>query len=96
VESIKSCIRKDDSLARWGGDEFILITHGGVRAAETVMKRIKSKLEKYNALKERPYELNFSYGIVEMSPTKQLDFDELIMTADDRMYKNKMTKQAYQ
>jgi diguanylate cyclase (GGDEF)-like protein len=96
VESIKSCIRKDDALSRWGGDEFILITHGSAKAAETVIKRIKSKLEKYNALQERPYELNFSYGIVEMDPTKQLNFDDLIVTADDRMYKNKMTKQAYQ
>jgi len=96
VELIKSCIRRDDSLSRWGGDEFILITHGDERAAQIVIKRIKAKLEQYNSLKEQPFQLNFSYGIVEMDPEKQLDFDELITTADAKMYENKMTKQAYQ
>jgi diguanylate cyclase (GGDEF)-like protein len=96
VEVIKSCIRKDDSLSRWGGDEFILITHGGETAAQTVIKRIKNKLKKYNALKERPFELEFSYGIVEICPDNQLTFDELITRADTKMYENKMTKQAYQ
>ena len=96
VELIKSCIRRDDSLSRWGGDEFVLITHGDERAAKIVIKRIKAKLEQYNSLKEQPFQLNFSYGIVEMNPEKQLDFDELITTADSKMYENKMTKQAYQ
>jgi len=96
VELIKSCIRRDDSLSRWGGDEFVLITHGDENSAKIVIKRIKNKLKKYNELKEHPFELDFSYGIVEMNPEKQLDFDELITTADAKMYENKMTKQAYQ
>jgi len=95
VEVIKSCIRRDDSLSRWGGDEFILITHGDEKAAKTVIKRIKSKLKKYNDLKEQPFELNFSYGIVEICPDNKLTFDELITAADAKMYENKMSKQAY-
>jgi len=96
VELIKSCIRRDDSLSRWGGDEFILITHGDENAAQIVIKRIKGKLEEFNALGERPFRINFSYGIVEMDPEEELDFDDLITTADARMYENKMTKHAYQ
>jgi len=95
VEVIKSCIRRDDSLSRWGGDEFILITHGDEKAARTVIKRIKNKLKKYNELKERPFELNFSYGIVEICPDNKLTFDELITAADSKMYDNKMSKQTY-
>ena len=95
VEIIKSCIRRDDSLSRWGGDEFILITHGDEKAAKTVIKRIKGKLKKYNDLKEQPFELNFSYGTVEICPNNKLTFDELITTADAKMYENKMSKQSY-
>ena len=95
VEIIKSCIRRDDSLSRWGGDEFILITHGDEKVAQTVIKRIKNKLKKYNDLKEQPFELDFSYGVVEICPNNKLTFDQLITTADAKMYENKINKQAY-
>lgn len=39
----KSCVRSSDRLARWGGDEFIILVHGGVETAETIAKRIMAQ-----------------------------------------------------
>lgn len=38
-------IRKDDVLARWGGEEFVIITHGAtLKEAEELAKRLKEQL----------------------------------------------------
>lgn len=92
IEIIKSCIRKGDVICRWGGDEFILITPGGAKAASLIMARIKQLLKEYNDTRKSPIMLDFSYGIVEINPKLNQNLDRLLAEADKRMYQDKLSK----
>ncbi len=88
-----------DFLARWGGEEFLQLVHGGIEAGIECAKRLKKIIENINinlaigsALK-----ITCTYGVASMRSVfggerKQLDYDdimELIKTADGKLYKGK-------
>ncbi|PIE70146.1 MAG: sensor domain-containing diguanylate cyclase [Deltaproteobacteria bacterium] len=50
-------IREHDSLARWSGDEFIVLVEGGIRSAEAVAHRIRAQVG------ERNYSMETSEGL---------------------------------
>ncbi len=37
-----SCIRENDLMARWGGDEFIFLIYGDIEIATSIAERIKN------------------------------------------------------
>lgn len=88
-----------DFLARWGGEEFLQLVHGNIKAGIECAKRLRKIIEKINinlaiggALK-----ITCTYGIASArsvfgNEKKQLDFDdvmELINAADKKLYKGK-------
>jgi diguanylate cyclase (GGDEF)-like protein len=93
VSSIKSSVREVDTVSRMGGDEFLIIFPGCCEAdAEEVVKRICDKLEDYNRTGEKPFKYDFSYGLVEITLDNKLSANDAIKAADERMYKNKLSK----
>lgn len=91
VRTILSCIRKNDFIVRWGGDEFILMLHCDLADAAKVMEKIRFGVDHFNHTRKKDYILSFSYGLVDFSgPYGTLD--ELVDTADARMYENKAFK----
>lgn len=82
----KSC-RKEDIIARWGGDEFIVLLPGtSAKQAEEICQRIR------NACLNSEYskiQLNISLG----HATKEASFEdmtEVLKNAEDRMYRHKL------
>lgn len=83
-------IRKTDIFARWGGDEFMGLFY------EISKDEVSGKINKIrNSLKENPLSIEncsryarFSSGQASY-PEEGTDFDELLKTADNRMYINK-------
>jgi len=92
VELINKHVRKGDIFCRWGGDEFILITPGGIDSANLILERIKKALTIYNESKSTPYLIDFSYGMAEIDPKREQTLDSIIQEADNLMYKHKTSK----
>lgn len=85
AEIFKSHVRKSDFLARWGGEEFILLCPNTNRvqamaAAESLRKRLEAETL-YQDIK-----ITASFGVSTMS---QPDLDHLFKSADEALYRAK-------
>lgn len=83
VETIFKNIRVMDLVARYGGDEFVLVfPETTVENAELVMKRIVESLKEKN--------ISISYGMLEISEFEMID--DVYKEVDKRMYEMKKSK----
>jgi len=93
AHKLKHCFRESDIIARFGGDEFILL----IRNTSTA--DLESRLETLRTnMKEMPVEINdiklsyrFSYGLSEF-PLEGMELDRLIRLADYNLYVYKRFK----
>jgi two-component system cell cycle response regulator len=87
---IKTCLKDEDILCRLGGDEFIIIFPGSIEAdSESEIRRVIKYIELQNKNKLKPYNISFSYGIVEINHHSDKNIDEIIQMADEKMYEDK-------
>jgi len=87
---LKTCIRKGDFLARFGGDEFIILTDIDDEAAlQEMSNRIRESVQRFNSARQRPYTLNFSIGCAVYDPDSGWDKNDFIAHVDALMYENK-------
>ena len=78
--------RKEDIIARWGGDEFVLMLPCiKLFDAVTYSERIRKAIVSNESLME--YGVTCSFGVVEMK--KESTFDDLIRKADILLYEAK-------
>lgn len=90
AEQINNVVRVSDVIARWGGDEFVIILANASKGlAMDTMARFEQSLDKYNLEKNCGYDITFSYGVVEFSPDKHPTVDALLAEGDALMYKHK-------
>lgn len=91
ADCIKRSLRKTDILARYGGDEFIvLLPETDLEAATLVMEKLISAIESCEIqINESSVEkLSISYGL-SLFPQTSRNLDELIAAADKHLYRNK-------
>ncbi|MFW6271104.1 MAG: PAS domain S-box protein, partial [Bacillota bacterium] len=91
ADILKSCLRKDDTLARWAGDEFvILIPEANEKIVQELCGCIKEKIDKNNEnQKEIPLSLGIGYAIKDEF---RQNIYEIIYQAEDKVYTDKLTK----
>ena len=95
ISTVKSLIRKIDSISRMGGDEFLIIFPDCSEAdAEKVMQRGIDKLAEYDKKSKNAYKHSFSYGIMEVPMGCNMNINEVIKIVDQKMYQNKSFKNA--
>ena len=87
---LKKKCRKVDFLARWGGEEFLIVLPetslaGGERAAESMRKAIESEKIKFN---DHEISVTMSIGVA-CQNEKEMKLEELLKVADERLYKAK-------
>lgn len=88
AEKISTFIRADDSFARWGGEEFVILAHVKNPGSENVLaEKIRTKIEETGFLDSSSIKLTLSIGVA----TTKLgeSFDELFKRADKNLYKAK-------
>ena len=90
ASKLKSCIREGDTLARWGGDEFVLLLPGlqGVDTAVAIASRCLEVLKQPFRVDGEDLHVSASIG-VSASLDASLDAEAMLRNADTAMYKAK-------
>jgi diguanylate cyclase (GGDEF)-like protein len=89
AQVIMSCCRKKDIVARWGGDEFLIILpSSGNDACERVCERIRRTCSR---TAPDPIEISVSLGYATLE-NRSTDLHSLINDAENMMYSNKLTE----
>jgi len=91
AEILESSIRKEDILARWAGDEFvILLPQTEKNELEKIIKRIEDKTGKVYIIDDKNIPISIGLGrAVKVDPDK--DIYKVLNEADKNLYKNKMS-----
>jgi diguanylate cyclase (GGDEF)-like protein len=86
-ELVKS-VRRTDIVARWGGDEFVILSPNITKRDNVleIMQRINENLENISTSQMG---VSVSIGVA-MYPNEGRSFDDLLKSADKRMYNMKI------
>lgn len=92
AEAIRSACRQEDVVARWGGDEFVvLLPRTPEDQAEAVADRIRETVARIDDLPVQP---SIALGVaVKRTPEEDVR-TALLRQAEERMYRNKLTESA--
>lgn len=89
AERARSIVRLNDTVARWGGDEFIVLIENATQSTvDTYMQRLRETIEMPIACDGLELKVGVSIGYVMYSETSG-DLDEMLKMADHRMYADK-------
>lgn len=94
---LKSCLRSDDFIARYGGDEFYIIldiTDPDELAA--VACRLRNCINEYNDRSTEPFKISFSMGFAVYDVHSRMSPQEFHMHLDSLMYADKRAGSGYQ
>lgn len=90
---LQECLKEGDTIARYGGDEFCIITginnHEGL---QEYVERIRSGFQEYNSRPETTQPLELSIGYLIYSPNDEETLAEFINKLDQKMYKDKIKR----
>jgi diguanylate cyclase (GGDEF)-like protein len=86
AHSLKQCLRNHDAIARWGGEEFlVLLAESDNAAAKTVAEKLRSTIEAMPIeFKDNMLSMTISIGIHTANP--EVSLDTLLSRADENLY----------
>lgn len=86
--------RKNDIIARWGGEEFaIILPQTDINEAYKISSRIREKVENHLFLfSEGSCKITVSIGITTTNKETHISTDQIVKDADEALYKAKEKK----
>ena len=89
AEILQANTREEDIVARWAGDEFVvLLPQTGTKMARKIVDRIEETCQKTEIA---GFKISLGLGIA-TKVNKEVNLQEVLSQADERMYKDKLTK----
>jgi diguanylate cyclase (GGDEF)-like protein len=90
AEILRNTFRKNDFIARYGGDEFVVIVTVSEKAdLQRAICRLEENVAAFNALRTAPYTISLSVGYDCFLDQKDKSAKEFIRHIDDLMYRSK-------
>jgi diguanylate cyclase (GGDEF)-like protein len=86
AHSLRACVRANDLVVRWGGDEFLVVGTGRAGSAEELNERLDELLAHDEELAGR-WPARVTVGVA--SGPSDCDVDDLISAADADMYRRR-------
>jgi diguanylate cyclase (GGDEF)-like protein/PAS domain S-box-containing protein len=94
-QRLKACVHADDTIARWGGDEFVVVLRSLTESASTAMakaeivaERVREVLNQTFDLEQHKLQITPSIGIA-LFCGESLGVDDLLKHAETAMYRAK-------
>ena len=88
-QRLRSCLREGDTVARQGGDEFVLvIDHSDELTISLIMPKLLASISKVVTIGDRDLHVTGSIGL-SLYPIDGADADTLLRNADAAMYRAK-------
>lgn len=93
ADILTSNTRAEDTVARWGGDEFLIIAPCiDINYTDVIFSRLHDKLGEQSETLDVDFNISIGTAIY---PDDASDLDTLIKLADSNMYKIKFRKRSY-
>jgi len=90
---LKNTFRSSDIIARFGGDEFVILAiESSENSGENLIRRLQAQLDAYNAAPVRSFQLSFSIGLTRYECNHPRSLDTLLQDADQAMYAHKQAR----
>jgi diguanylate cyclase (GGDEF)-like protein len=91
VEVAREGVRREECLARYGGDEFVVVMpETALEGARIVAERTRSRVELHAfAFAGRQIPVTISVGVIELAPSMD-DAEAMLAAVDARLYAAKM------
>lgn len=86
AEAMQNAVRREDAVARYGGDEFAVLVQGGRETGEQVLERLKEAVE--SVAREAGVATSLSGGVAAW-PEDGATLEELLHAADRMLYRAK-------
>lgn len=88
ARALRATVRADDVVARWGGDEFVVLGVGADGSAEALRDRIVAHLDAEGTARRDWWSGDVTIGTASASP--ETAFAELLERADRDMYRRRL------